>query len=76
MADLRTKGRRSPPLAGHDPGVLIERIPRHVLAGPDCLNPEEEFRAGEIWIIPPGHDAWVLGDEPVVALEFTPATTS
>jgi quercetin dioxygenase-like cupin family protein len=35
---------------------------------------EEEYQAGDIWIIPPGHDAWVLGDETVVALEFTPAT--
>ncbi len=34
---------------------------------------EEEFSAGDIWIIPPGHDAWVVGDESVVALEFTPA---
>ena len=34
---------------------------------------QEEFRAGDVWIIPPGHDAWVVGDEPVVALEFTPA---
>ena len=36
---------------------------------------EAEFRAGDVWIIPPGHDAWVLGDETVVALEFTPAAT-
>jgi quercetin dioxygenase-like cupin family protein len=37
---------------------------------------EEEFGAGDVWIVPPGHDAWVVGDEPVVVLEFTPAATS
>lgn len=25
---------------------------------------------GEIASIPPGHDAWILGDEPVVAIDF------
>ena len=33
----------------------------------------EEYGAGDVWIIPPGHDGWVVGDEPLVALEFTPA---
>jgi len=33
---------------------------------------EADFAAGDIWVIPPGHDAWVVGDEPVVALEFPP----
>ena len=37
---------------------------------------QEEFGAGEIWIIPPGHDAWVVGDEAVVALDFSPAAAS
>jgi class 3 adenylate cyclase len=26
--------------------------------------------AGEVYEIPPGHDAWVIGDEPCVTLEF------
>lgn len=37
---------------------------------------QEEFGAGDIWDIPPGHDAWVVGDEAVVALDFSPAATS
>ena len=37
---------------------------------------QEEFGAGDIWIIPPGHDAWVVGDEAVVALDFSPAAAS
>ncbi|TME49373.1 MAG: DUF861 domain-containing protein, partial [Chloroflexi bacterium] len=32
---------------------------------------EEEFGAGDVHIIPPGHDAWVVGDEPVVAVDWT-----
>jgi quercetin dioxygenase-like cupin family protein len=31
-----------------------------------------EFEAGpgEVMIIPPGHDAWVIGDEPVVSVDW------
>ncbi|MEO8626337.1 MAG: adenylate/guanylate cyclase domain-containing protein [Candidatus Limnocylindrales bacterium] len=31
---------------------------------------ELEVNAGEIFEIPPGHDAWVLGDEPFVSIDF------
>lgn len=31
---------------------------------------ELEARAGDVYRIPPGHDAWVLGDEPCVALDL------
>ncbi|MDB6155938.1 MAG: uncharacterized protein JWL90_4391 [Chthoniobacteraceae bacterium] len=31
---------------------------------------EEEFVAGDVANIPPGHDAWVVGDEPVVILDI------
>jgi hypothetical protein len=31
---------------------------------------ERVARAGEAFYAPPGHDAWVLGDEPCVALDF------
>jgi len=37
---------------------------------------EEEFGPGDVGFIPPGHDAWVVGDEPVVALDFQPADSS
>lgn len=29
-----------------------------------------ELSAGDAYVIEPGHDAWVVGDEPFVALEF------
>jgi hypothetical protein len=31
---------------------------------------EFEARAGEVALIPPGHDGWVVGDEPVVLIDF------
>ena len=34
---------------------------------------QEEFGAGDIWVIPPGHDAWVVGNEAVVTLDFSSA---
>lgn len=32
---------------------------------------EAEYGPGDIGVVPPGHDAWVVGDEPVVALDIT-----
>jgi len=29
-----------------------------------------EMRAGDTFYIPPGHDSWVVGDEPYVSLHF------
>lgn len=31
---------------------------------------ELEFAAGDVLEIPPGHDAWVVGDEPFVSVDF------
>lgn len=36
---------------------------------------EQEFSAGDTGIVPPGHDAWVVGNEPCVAIDFTGAKT-
>jgi quercetin dioxygenase-like cupin family protein len=32
-----------------------------------------EMRAGDVFYIPPGHDSWVVGDEPYVSLHFVGA---
>jgi hypothetical protein len=32
---------------------------------------EAEFGPGEVSYVPPGHDAWVVGNEPFVAVDFT-----
>jgi class 3 adenylate cyclase len=31
----------------------------------------QEFAAGDVYDVPPGHDAWVIGDEPVVVLDVS-----
>jgi quercetin dioxygenase-like cupin family protein len=31
---------------------------------------EREMKAGDVYLIPPGHDGWVVGNEPVVAVDF------
>jgi quercetin dioxygenase-like cupin family protein len=32
---------------------------------------EAEIGAGDAFVISPGHDAWIVGDEPCVALDFS-----
>lgn len=32
---------------------------------------EDEFGPGDVLLIPPGHDAWVVGNDPVVAVDIT-----
>jgi quercetin dioxygenase-like cupin family protein len=34
---------------------------------------ERELAAGDVFDVPPGHDAWVIGDQPYVAVDFSPA---
>jgi hypothetical protein len=35
---------------------------------------EQQIRAGQAYVIEPGHDAWVVGDEAVVGFEFDSRT--
>ena len=32
---------------------------------------EEEFGPGQVSLLPPGHDAWVVGNEPVVVIDIS-----
>lgn len=32
---------------------------------------EEVFKAGDIMLLPPGHEAWTVGDEDCVFVEFS-----
>ncbi len=32
---------------------------------------EDEFGPGDVAVLPPGHDAWVVGNEPVVVIDIT-----
>jgi hypothetical protein len=36
---------------------------------------ETEYGPGDAYNIPPGHDAWVVGNEPVVSIDFRGAET-
>ena len=31
---------------------------------------EVEFGPGDVGVIPPGHDAWIVGKEPFVGIDF------
>ncbi|MFE6921737.1 cupin domain-containing protein [Nocardia sp. NPDC057663] len=31
---------------------------------------QQEFGPGDLMVVPPGHDAWVVGDEPCVMLDW------
>ena len=31
---------------------------------------EQELKPGDVSLIPPGHDAWVVGNEPAVVVDF------
>jgi hypothetical protein len=31
---------------------------------------QEVMEPGDIFAVPPGHDSWVVGDEPYVSLHF------
>ena len=35
---------------------------------------EEKVGPGDVYVIPPGHDAWVVGDEPVVSVDVSRVT--
>jgi ethanolamine utilization protein EutQ (cupin superfamily) len=35
---------------------------------------EEEFGPGDVGYVPPGHNAWIVGNEPVVGIDFTGMT--
>ncbi|MBI5090278.1 MAG: cupin domain-containing protein [Actinobacteria bacterium] len=39
------------------------------------VGASSDVSAGTVYRIPPGHDAWVVGDEPAVAIEFQGAAT-
>ena len=36
---------------------------------------ETEIGPGDVFVCPPGHDAWIVGNEPCVAYDFAGAAT-
>jgi quercetin dioxygenase-like cupin family protein len=37
---------------------------------------EFEYGPGDAYEVPPGHDSWVVGDRPVIAIEFSPTAAT
>ncbi|MGH9226973.1 MAG: cupin domain-containing protein [Acidimicrobiales bacterium] len=56
----------------HHLGILLSGK-MHVAHGDGT---EADLLVGEVYNIQPGHDAWVVGDEPAVAVEFDPTTAA
>jgi hypothetical protein len=47
----------------------------YVVSGRLCFAPDEgdevELAPGDVFAVPPGHDTWVVGNEPAVIIDFT-----
>lgn len=54
----------------HHVGVIISGT-MHVVHNDGT---EGDANPGDAYVIEPGHDAWVVGDEPVVSFEFDSST--
>jgi hypothetical protein len=59
---VKTKSCEAPHLNYHISGRL------HVLMDDGT---EDEFGPGDVSRLPPGHDAWVVGDDPVVVIDIS-----
>jgi hypothetical protein len=59
---VNTPSCEAPHLQYHVSGRLVVRMDD---------GSEQEFGPGEVSELPPGHDAWVAGNEPVVVIDIT-----
>ena len=61
------------PIAGTDSCQAHHTLA--IVSGRMAIDPndgsEYEIGPGDVAVIPPGHDAWVVGDEPCVAIDWT-----
>lgn len=57
----KTKSCEAPHFSYHISGVMKIRMDD---------GTEFECRAGDVSVLPMGHDAWVVGDEPAVVVDF------
>jgi quercetin dioxygenase-like cupin family protein len=64
------------PVAGTD--LCMAPHQQYVISGRMHLvmadGSEHDFGPGDVISVPPGHDAWVTGDEPVVAIDWQGAS--
>ncbi|MBV9492036.1 MAG: cupin domain-containing protein [Verrucomicrobia bacterium] len=65
------------PLAGTESCQVGHLV--YVLSGRMVIRMDDgsqtELGPGDVGVIPPGHDAWVTGDEPCVSIDFQGAAT-
>jgi hypothetical protein len=59
---VKTESCQAPHLQYHVSGRLAVRMDD---------GSQAEFGPGEVSMLPPGHDAWVVGNEPVVVVDIT-----
>ncbi len=64
--DIQKIARTESCMVGHLQYVISGRL---LIAMDD--GTEMELSPGDVAMIPPGHDAWVLGEEPFVAIDFS-----
>ncbi|MDQ6884889.1 MAG: cupin domain-containing protein [Candidatus Dormibacteraeota bacterium] len=50
----------------HHVGYIVQGRMR--IAGTD--GSEDDITAGDVYVIPPGHDAWTVGTETVILIDF------
>ncbi len=58
---MNTKSCEAPHFQYHVSGTLRVRMD---------VGSERDFKAGDVSLLEAGHDAWVVGDEPVVVVDF------
>src|SRR5438270_13742479 len=47
-------------------GMVVSGCATAAMSNGDII----EMRAGQVFYIPPGHDSWVVGNEPYISLHF------
>ena len=62
--------------AGSQTGEPSENHVGYIISGKmvvqDASGSQQEIGPGEAFEVTPGHDAWVVGDAPCIALDFAP----
>ena len=59
------------PISGEDAAEHIGYVISGRLSVRAVDGTQVEVGPGDAFVVAPGHDAWVLGDEPCVALDFS-----
>ena len=64
------------PMTGRDSAAHVGYVLSGTMGVRAADGTEVEVRPGEAFYAAPGHDAWVVGDEPCVALDFVISTVT